>query len=601
MVRPGPMLTSHGGTGAVMFACATLWLAGGAGLWAQGAAAADDADPVVTVRAIEIDGLSGRGLTQAQLLEREIALRDVSPGHLPPERDVPMVRMKLGEVAGRPLHLSTIEHLVREVSRAHTERHLAAVRVYVTRDDVARVREGDGVLVIRVDEGRVGVVTATPDAERIAARSPVQPGDLIDLRAVERYTRRLERQPWRRVDAALSQGDEPGQLALEYVVAQRSPLLLYVQASNTGTPETTDWRQRFGLIHYNLTGRDDVLSLDYVTGDFDLVHAFFGSYERPLPHSDDWRAKVYGGWNRYDASQVGLPDARFTGEGFDVGGELQWTFAHAGGFFLDAVGGMRFKHVTTDNVLADLQGDADFLLPYVGLRAERAEPHAVTAASLTLETNLSRLVGTDEDDLALLGRANVSDQFTVLRGDVSQSLYLAPFFEPDTPPGAHELFGSIRGQFVVDRQRVAPNFTETAGGFHSVRGYPESFIAGDDALIGTLEYRLHVPQLFPASDEPARVLGKPFRFAPTSGGAADWNLILRGFVDAAVVHSIDKLSFESDQTLLSAGIGAELRLRTHVTVRADWGFALRDADSGGGDDRVTAGSSRVHLLFTVTY
>jgi hemolysin activation/secretion protein len=593
MTRPGRRLSSLRGASAVVATCAGLWL------WACPVAAADD--PVVTVQGIEFVGLSGRGLSEADLMSHRIELRDVPAGHLPPQRDVPVVRVTLGELPGRALHLSTIEHVVQEVSRAHTERHLAGVRVYMTRDDLRRVQTGDGVLVIRIDEGRVGAVTATVGADRIAERSPVQPGDVVNLREVNRYVRRLGRHPWRHVDAALAPGDEPGQVALEYLVSQRSPLMLYAQVSNTGTPETTDWRQRFGLTHHDLSGVDDVLSLDYVTGDFDLVHAVFGSYERPLPDREDWRAKVYGGWNRYDASQVGLPDARFTGEGVDAGGELQWTFADAGGFLLDAVGGVRYKHVRTENVLASLRGEADFLLPYVGVRAERVERTAVTLASLTLETNLSRLIGTDEDDLARLGRSNVSDHFTILRGDVSQSLYVTPLFDPDALPGAHELFGSLRGQVVLDRERVAPNFTETAGGFYSVRGYPESFVAGDDALIGTVEYRLHVPQLFPAREEPGRVLGRPFHVAPQAGtGRTDWDLVLRGFVDAAVVHAIDKLSFERDATLLSAGIGAELRLRHNASLRADWGFPLRDVTTSGGD-RVTVGSSRVHLSLTLTY
>ena len=92
----------------------------------------------------------------------------------------------------------------------------------------------------------------------------------------------------------------------------RSPGSSYAQVGNYGTEATTDWRERFGFSHNQLTGHDDVLRLDYVTGNFDDVHAGFGSYEAPIFQLDRLRLRGYGGYSEYDASELGDPPGRST-------------------------------------------------------------------------------------------------------------------------------------------------------------------------------------------------------------------------------------------------------------------------------------------------
>jgi hemolysin activation/secretion protein len=89
-------------------------------------------------------------------------------------------------------------------------------------------------------------------------------------------------------------GETPGATRLTYHVAEQKPWLAYAQVGNYGTESTTEWRERFGFEHDQLTGHDDILRLDYVTGNFDDVHAGFGSYEAPVWKLDRLRARAYG-------------------------------------------------------------------------------------------------------------------------------------------------------------------------------------------------------------------------------------------------------------------------------------------------------------------
>ena len=127
-----------------------------------------------------------------------------------------------------------------------------------------------------------------PAHARIAERSPLQPvgaagpGSLMRLNMVEDYVARLNRHPGRRVDVALSPAQDPGGVFLDYLVAENKPWAAYFQLSDTGTKSTGHARQRFGFMHTQFTGQDDILQLDYFTSEFDDMNGYFASYERPV-------------------------------------------------------------------------------------------------------------------------------------------------------------------------------------------------------------------------------------------------------------------------------------------------------------------------------
>ena len=99
----------------------------------------------------------------------------------------------------------------------------------------------------------------------------------------------------------------------------------------------------------------------------------------------------------------------------------------------------------------------------------------------------------------------------------------------------------------------------------------------------------------PIQPAPGRLFGRPFRFAPQNVyGRPDWDLILRGFVDVGQSLISDRFAFEREETLVGAGIGAELLFKRRFNIRVDWGFALEPTASGN----VNAGSNRVYFRAT---
>jgi hemolysin activation/secretion protein len=425
--------------------------------------------------------------------------------------------------------------------------------------------------------------------KRIRDESPVKPTsvapeqDLLRRDLLDQYVYSLNRHPGRHVDVAVSAyGDEPGSVVLDYLVSEAKPWAVYAQISNTGTEDTSEWRERFGFVHNQLTNNDDILTLDYVTAGFQDSHLITTSYEAPVFKWRKLRYRVYGLYSQFTASDVGLAQENFDGQQYEAGGELIYNIYQRRDLFVDLFGGARYERVRVDNRDLDVTGEAGFVVPYGGVRVQWLRDIWSIAGELSLQ---GRFTGASDDDLNALGRFEADKNAVVLQYQLNQSIYLEPLlnkkrFESAKSTLAHELVASVRGQWSPDR--LIPQAQEVIGGLYSVRGYEESVAAGDSSVVATAEYRLHVPSLYspaqPTKAFPLPIYGdKPFKWVPqTAYGKPDWDLIVRGFVDAGWTFQSDPFGFEHDQTLIGVGVGVELQIRQNFNVRLDWGFPLRD-------------------------
>jgi hypothetical protein len=453
--------------------------------------------------------------------------------------------------------------------------------------------------------------------EKLRDRSPIKPGDPVKINELDDYVLRLNRHPGRRVDVSLAPYSDfregEAKLTLDYLVSQAKPWTIYGQVSNTGTDQTEKWRERIGFTHTNLTGNDDIFRLDYLTAGFAATHAVTGSYEFPI--ADRLTLRAFASYSKYKASDVGFSGRTFSGETWDAGGELVYNILQYKDWFFDVLGGARYQEVMTTDSAGSGSGDTNFFYPYIGTQLERNSDAANTSLALILEFQ-SPLVGTDEDEANRLGRSPVDTDWTVLKIDAAQSFYLEPLFAPETfagrnlaegrdwQPGmslAHEIQLGVRSQVAFDDRRLIPNAQTVAGGMFTVRGYPESVAVGDSSVVGSAEYRFHVPRWL----EPKTATADSFKWVPDQVyGKADWDLILKGFVDAGATFNNEiNRSFEKNQTLIGAGVGMELQLNTKVrgSIRLDWGFALKGITEADGNQRVDSGDNRLHVSFLLLF
>lgn len=556
----------------------------------------------------------------------EFELLQTGDGFVAPRRGLPTVTLTIADINAQPartFYASALVEVAEAIRGEFNNRGLIGVFVFPEEIDLTaggdQREPGDEQLTYRILTARVGEVRTTASGERIADerrvnhpaharirdRSPVQAGEggetnLLDRGQLDRYVLYLNRHPGRRVDVAVSPGDAEGEAILNYIVQEAKPWTVYFQLSNTGTESTNEWRERFGYQHYQLTGNDDILQLDYITAGFEDTHALLASYEFPI--ADRTRARAYGSWNEYRASDVGLADEDFEGEGWSIGADLIHNVYQRRELFVDVFGGLRVEDVEVDNLAVNTSGEGTFWVPHIGVEVDRFTEISAFNATVGLEYAIAE---EDEDELVGLGRSNVDDQWLALTWNASWGFYLDPlihgdsWLDPSTPETstlAHELVLGLRGQYAFD-SRLPPQFQNVVGGAATVRGYDESILAADSVVIGTLEYRFHVPRVLPIEEEPRyRLFGEPFKYAPqTVYGRPDWDLVLSAFVDVARASQSDRLSFEENETLVGIGVGAELQVRRNLVVSLDWGFAMTEvADTHRGD-------SELHFILTLLY
>lgn len=481
---------------------------------------------------------------------------------------------------------------------------------------VGIVNEIRSVAVDQIDPSRNRINPDTRFHNRLRSNAPLRKGDVLDRNKLDEYVARNSRHPGRRVDVSVSaSGQEQGGAALDFLVSETydpwifkdfKPWIVYFQLSNTGTGETNELRQRFGFLHTNLTDNDDILQVDYTTAGFTDSHAISASYDFPIV--DRLRMKVFAGYNYFQASDVGQQLQNFDGQGINLGAEVAWEFAYWQSTFFDLVGGMRYEYSEANRKLPgpDQSGTGNFIVPSIGVRAQRRTDASDFTGSVMLEYYGG--VGNDEVDLQDLGRLDPDSDWPMLKFDFGGSFYIEPLLFPtafnegqatDGSVLANEFFFNLRGQYAFDN-RVIPTVEQTMGGFATVRGYEESLLAGDSAVVLTGEYRLHIPPLLGYAGPEDRGAPGDFRFRPTEPwGSADWDLIFRAFMDVGRVVNSDRKVFEQDETLIGAGLGLELQVLRYLNARVDWGFVLQDIKLPGED--VEVGDNRLHFVVTVSF
>ena len=568
-----------------------------------------------------------------ELLNVQVPLVATPDGYIGPVQGVQPELVRLGDIGGPGTVLwgsavASVTQSIRDYMEAEYGwlGHLVApdlqdIRFESTQEDIRAV--GDTSLTIDVWRAVVGEMRTIGFGQRWDSReleaervnlyqhrdirrfSQIEQGDILRSGPVDDYVYQLNRHPGRRVDVAIAPiSDEdrvlPGEVTLDYLVTEAKPWAAYYQISNTGTESTDEWQHRFGFYHNQLTNNDDIFRVDYITSGFDETHAVIGSYDFPIIRNV-LRGNVFARWSEYTASDVGLAADTFTGEGYELGFEAALTVAQSGPLFLDAFAGMRYEFIDVENQLTLIEGSEGFLLGSVGLRLERDVPTASTFAELRFEGSLAEPT---DAEAATLGRFDVDADFAVLRGVASHSFFLEPLINPSGFTGddpdqwtlAHEIALIVQGQ-VAFGNRLVPNYEQVAGGFYTVRGYDESVAVGDNAIIATAEYRFHLGRAVPQTNQVGTVFGRPFRFARTTPyGSADWDVILRSFVDVARLTNNDALPFETNDTLIGVGVGVEVQVKNSLAVRLDYGIALEEVEG-----RVDEGDSRLHFSASVLF
>ena len=553
--------------------------------------------------------------------------------------DVRIIHAKLGLLARgsvQKFHATAIRSLSRQIVAFLNSHGQVGVYVSVYGKDISNGKDirpaGDTTLHLQVYTAvvtRVRTVASggrfsgqknridNPLAAGIAENSPIQPAsankpgttDLLNPKVLNRYIDQINRQPGTQVAVAVSpdkSSSTPDAVDLDYLVHESKPWHAYFQLSNTGTEQTNPWRETFGLVDNQLLGFNDIFNLQYSTAGFTKQNSVNVSYNIPVTRNNRLRVRVYGGYDDFSASDVGFGNAFFNGDESTLGGEGILNVFQHNRLFIDLIAGAKYQHIFVDNTLLGQTGTGDIVIPYVGVHLDHYTPTVQSWADATL---LGGFTTSSNASLQQLGRLKVNKNWYMIQGDAVCEFYLEPLLDPKgyqagTSTLANQIKISISGQEAFNNRLPAED-EMTAGGLYTVRGYPEYVTAGDSVGIGSVEYRVHIPHLFPVNPNAGSVFGHPFRWVPQEPyGPTDWDLIGKAFLDVGQVVNSNRQSYEKNSTLVGTGLGLQLDIKHNISLMVDWGVALTQLNASSaspGGTNVSPGSSQVNFVFTVSY
>jgi hemolysin activation/secretion protein len=448
-----------------------------------------------------------------------------------------------------------------------------------------------------------------PAHARIRAESPIQPGQgeaaggLFRRTLVDDYVSGLSTHPTRRVEASLASAGEPGKVVLDYLVNEVRPWQIFAQSSNTGSKAIGVWRTRLGFQHTQLTSRDDILNLDVVSSGKWETRAGLVSYSLPLKRPDVLKLRVFGSAGDFKIDDLGFQQARFTGDNWQAGTELAYRIRMPKTYTLVAQTGVSYNHYNVDSSVANTAaagGRSGFLIPFVGARLTRVTERLGAALALRLEHSVDGVPNeSPTNGIRSLGRVDPATSWTVIKGGLSAASRLDSLFNPTrraetAPPSgdlAHEISLSLRGQYVLSRDRLVPQEQDLIGGAYSVRGYPDSILSADDSLVTSAEYAFHPGRIFQMPRIWGSEVGVLFRAFTDYG---------RAWVTPPAGTGGGTRGTEQDRSLWSVGAGTELSFRKQISLRCDVGYVLREIR-----DSFTVlaekGDVRAHFIGSITW
>jgi hemolysin activation/secretion protein len=416
-----------------------------------------------------------------------------------------------------------------------------------------------GVVFLKVSENTVGRLRVKGSRyfslDQIRRGVPsLAEGSVPNFNQVSREIVSLNQMPDRRITPTLRPGVEPGTVDIDLNVKDTFPLHGSLELNNRYSANTTPLRLNGSISYTNLWQLGHTLGFSFQIAPQNLEDATIYSayYIARIPGVDWFGLMVQGTKQNSNVSTLG--GGASAGDGTTAGFRLLFTLPapNTTGFYHSLSLGADYKYLKQDLIL-DGTATGSPITYYPITLAYNA---ALVTASSTTELNASVVAGTRGAGSSTAEfdnrRYNADGSFIYFRGDLSHT--------QDLPLG-FQAFGEVQGQAspypLVDSEQFS------GGGLDTVRGYLESEVLGDSALIGSFELRS--PSL------------------PKVLGIDEWRIY--GFTEGGSLTLNDPLPEQQSRfDLASVGAGSRLQFLKHFNGSLDAGVPLiSQTDSQAGN------------------
>lgn len=445
------------------------------------------------------------------------------------------------------------------LEKAYQDKGYQTVSVDIPPQDVR-----GGVVYLQVTENKVGRLRVKGSRyfslDQIKRGAPsLAEGKVPNFNDVARDIVSLNQMNDRRITPTLRPGVEPGTVDVDLEVKDTFPLHGSLELNNRYSANTTPLRLNGAISYTNLwqLGHTVGFSFQIAPQRLDDAVVYSGYYIARIP-GVNWFGLMLQG-TRQNSNVSTLGGGAVAGNGEILGGRLLFTLPtrEIPGFYHSLSVGLDYKNFQQDlDIAGATTGTPITYYPFsIDYNAAIASEKSTTEAGVSAVFGFASLGGSDEVEFDNR-RFNSDGSFFYVRGNLAHT--------HDLPLG-FQVYGQVQGQLsgepLVDSEQFA------GGGLDTVRGYLESQVLGDNALIGSFELRS--PSL------------------PKVWGLDEWRIY--GFTEGGSLTINDPLPEQTSRfDLASVGFGSRLRLLKHLNGSVDLGVPLiSQTDSPVGDARVT--------------
>lgn len=429
------------------------------------------------------------------------------------------------------------------LEKAYKDKGFQTVVVEVPQQSAA-----GGVIYLQVVENTVGRLRVRGSRyfslKQIKKEAPsLAEGTVPDFNQVSRDIVALNQLADRRVTPSLRAGVAPGTVDIDLEVQDTFPLHGSLELNNRYSPGTTELRLNGSISYNNLWQLGHSIGFSFQLAPERLQDArVFSAYYLARVPGASWLTLLLQG-TRQDSNVSTLGGAAVAGRGDIVGGRAIITLPAGKEFYHSLTLGLDYKHFDQNLTI----GNQTVLTPItyypfdLSYGATWAQKGAVTSLNAGV-TFAVRGLGSNEAQFDF-NRFKAAGNFFYLRGDLGHTHDLWDGFQ---------VFGKVAGQITDDSLVNSEQFS--AGGLATVRGYLESAVLGDSAVIGSLELR--TPSLVKGPLE-----RNEWRFYFFAEGG-----------EAFIRHPLPEQQSSFD--LASIGLGTRVHLFHHFNGSLDLGFPL---------------------------
>ncbi|MGJ8660584.1 MAG: ShlB/FhaC/HecB family hemolysin secretion/activation protein [Bacteroidota bacterium] len=478
------------------------------------------------------------------------------------------LRKMLAQYVGKPVSMQSLGEMKRKLVMYFRNNDRPAVDVILPEQDVS-----NGVVQLIVIEslfGKAGVAGNKHFSDKtILNKLTIPEGQSISAQALLDDVDWMNTNPFLNVQPIFSPSEAAYSSDIILKVNDQRPWRYYLGYENSGNTLTGEdqyiagfnWGDAFGLGHllnYQFTMAADAGELS--------AHAF--SYS--VPFANKSKLDFYGGFTQTEAENEPFTiegDSRELGTRYTIGLNPYQNITqklYAGVGWKSTQNALEFGVIpVSDNEVQRGQVELGYQMMH---RIEGSK----FSADVALVSGFGGIFSNSSDDDFNSNRSGADNSYSYLKFNVNWLKQLPCEMIFDT---------QIIGQWSADKLLSSEQLT--AGGYNSVRGYNErEFSQADSGIIWRNELKF-----------------KSMNYGFNEGHKAEWQPFI--FTDYAVVTAKGDEIVRQDGSaadtgiMWSAGVGVNATVSKHMTLRAEYGWQLRDA---GSDDE-----GRFHIGTVISF